>query len=217
MSKSVASVAAEALCQTGLAVTGKRVALTTALFRPSPPGRTRTSTSPRLRFDRTALTVVARVQKSLEEAVPRGRTVIFTLTAPIRLPARTAAAIEERIRSVLARHRVQWRGTLHGNGVRVSILRGGGRDTSKLIGFVHNPAPDAAILIDMARVLLARAGTDQRRSSAASRERWLIVLDPRGIAPLGAFRAVCAALRLRRVFARVLLVLPGGRVATVTD
>ena len=59
-------------------------------------------TTPRLRFDRVALGLVRRLQARLCESVPDGKTVILTITAPIRVPAKTAAALENKIRTSLA-------------------------------------------------------------------------------------------------------------------
>ncbi len=59
-------------------------------------------TTPRLRFDRVALGLVRRLQARLCELVPDGKTVILTITAPIRVPAKTAAALENKIRTSLA-------------------------------------------------------------------------------------------------------------------
>ena len=52
-------------------------------------------TKPRLRFDRVALGLVGGLQAALSEFVPDGQTVILTITAPIRLPSKTAAALED--------------------------------------------------------------------------------------------------------------------------
>jgi hypothetical protein len=50
-------------------------------------------TKPRLRFDRVALGLVRRLHDALHEAVPDGKTVILTITAPIRMPSKTAALL----------------------------------------------------------------------------------------------------------------------------
>lgn len=60
-------------------------------------------TEPRLRFDRVALRFVRRLQGVLSGSVPDGEAVILTVTAPIRLPAKTAAELESKIGDWLAR------------------------------------------------------------------------------------------------------------------
>ena len=74
-------------------------------------------TKPRLRFDRVALGFVRRLQAALSASVPDGRTLIVTITAPIRVPSKTAAALEDNIRTYLARQSAQGEAkhTIHGN------------------------------------------------------------------------------------------------------
>src|SRR5215813_14559689 len=57
----------------------------------------------RLRFDKVAVRVVEHLRSTLREAVPEGVTVLVTITAPIRLASKTAAALEDKIRALLAR------------------------------------------------------------------------------------------------------------------
>lgn len=49
---------------------------------------------PRLRFDKVATRLIERLQATLGETVPDGMTVLLTITAPIRFPSKTAAALE---------------------------------------------------------------------------------------------------------------------------
>src|SRR5438132_751453 len=89
-------------------------------------GNRRGDAKPRLRFDRVALRLVGGLQAALHGSVPDGKTVLVTITAPIRLAAKTAAALEDQIRSHLA-HRsaqreVKYR--IHGNHVRVRFVEG---------------------------------------------------------------------------------------------
>ena len=56
----------------------------------------------------------------------------------------------------------------------------------------------------------------RRASGSFPGERWLLVVDRRAAAYGGLFRAVCAALRMHSVFARVLLLLPDERIETLT-
>ena len=74
-------------------------------------------TKPRLRFDRVALGFVRRLQAALSASVPDGRTLILTITAPIRVPAKTAAALEDNVRTYLARQSGEGvaKHTIHGN------------------------------------------------------------------------------------------------------
>jgi hypothetical protein len=103
-----------------------------------------------LRFDKVATRVVARLQAAVGEAVPHGMTVLVTITAPIRVPAKTAAALEDRIRALLKRKllRRDVIDTIHGNRVRIRLLKDQSARAPKLIGFVHNADTDARLLLD---------------------------------------------------------------------
>src|ERR1700752_4435115 len=80
---------------------------------------------PRLRFDRTALGLVRRLQENLAATVPAGKTVVVTITAPIRQDAATSAMLEEKIRGLLATRRGRLAVTIHGNRIRARVLKGG--------------------------------------------------------------------------------------------
>jgi hypothetical protein len=172
-----------------------------------------TVTKPRLRFDRVALRLIHDLRVALEGSVPDGRTVLVTITAPIRLPSRTATAMEEKIRKLLTRATPKGlRYTIHGNRIQVHLLRGGAGRTARLIGFVHNPDSDPTLLIDVARSLLARIGT---REAAAGR-RWLVITAKDGPVPIEACRHVCSQLGTASVFERTLVAAPGGQVTALS-
>lgn len=120
----------------------------------------RSPAKPALRFDKVAKGLVERVRAAVEDAVPDDATVVFTVTAPIRQPSKTAAALEERILHALARPgRGKLDETIYGNRVRIAIVtdRTG---TGKTIGLVHNPGPTLEALLDAAlRVSKVRART----------------------------------------------------------
>jgi hypothetical protein len=109
----------------------------------------------RLRFDREALRFVADVQSALSAAVPAGKTLMFSITAPIRLAGKTADALEEKLRSVRARPpaRLALDETINGNRIRVRLAKGGS-NRMKAIGFVHNPDCDPNVLFDAMQSVL---------------------------------------------------------------
>jgi hypothetical protein len=79
--------------------------------------------------------------------------VVVTVTAPIRLPAKTAAALKERIASLVAggaevRNR---KATIHGNRVRMRLLANPSKRWPRLVGFVHNRGVDPGFLLDSIR------------------------------------------------------------------
>ena len=91
-----------------LIVAGKRVAIdiTTLKWRDT---LTINVAKPRLRFDKVATRLIERLQATLGEIVPDGMTVLLTITAPIRLPSKTAAALEGKIHTSGGNHRVEMR------------------------------------------------------------------------------------------------------------
>src|SRR6202046_201156 len=98
------------------------------------------SAKPRLRFDKVATRLIERLQATLGETVPDGVTVLLTITAPIRLPSKTAASLEDKMKTLLGRGSPgrDRKDTIHGNRVRIRLLRGESERAPKMIGFVHN-------------------------------------------------------------------------------
>lgn len=109
----------------------------------------------RLRFDREALRFVSDVQSALSAAVPTGKTLLFAITAPIRLAGKTAATLEAKLRRAFARApaRLELDETINGNRLRVRLAKGGSKGI-KAIGFVHNPDCDPNVLFDAAQAVL---------------------------------------------------------------
>lgn len=115
----------------------------------------------RLRFDKVALRLIGGLRSALAEIVPDDQTVIVTLTAPIRLPSRTAAAIEGLVRDGLPDKDV--RRMIHNNQVRLRRVAGVAPEMPRVIGFVHNPESDAGLILTLAKARLL--GQDQARRS----------------------------------------------------
>lgn len=164
---------------------------------------------PRLRLDRVVLRLLAGLNAALSETIPDGTAAIVTVTAPIRLPAKTEAAIGGRVRARLA-----GRETIHGNAVRIRFVEGVPASMPRMVGFVHTPGSDADVLLDLAESLLRRVGAAEARRLPAdfSGARWLVVADEGGQRLVEAYRDVCAQLSVTTVFERVLIVLAGSRV-----
>jgi len=169
-----------------ITVAGKRIAVEVTAIKPRIVEHGERP-MPRLRFDRVALELVRDLRAALAELVPDGEAVILTVTAPIRLPSKTAAALESRIRDRLARRsaRVEIKDMIHGNETRVRLVKALSGRISKVIGFVHNPDPDPAVilgLIGMTQSLLQHIGAagDRRRPARFSCDRWLVVANQDG-------------------------------------
>jgi hypothetical protein len=182
-----------------LKIAGKRIAICVATIKGAE--------DPRLRFDRVALGFVRSLSAALSESVPDGKVVVVTVTAPIWKDSKTSAVLQDEIRTLLAARRAKFEVTIHKNRVRVRVLKGGASATPKLIGFVHNPDPSPAVLYGLIHSLLACMSS--RRSTT---DRWLVIANRGGPAPLGTVRHVCAALRVRSVFKKVLIADSDGEV-----
>jgi len=164
-------------------------------------------TEPRLRFDRTAVGLVRRLRATLATCVPVGKTLVVTITAPIRQDSKTGLMLADRIRRLLAGGRVQLRTRICGNRIQARVLQGGCSRTSRVIGFVHNPEPNPAALFSVTRCLLTCIGSRKRSLKG---NRWLLVDNLDGLAPVETVRQVLLALGARNVFERMLLVERGS-------
>ena len=112
----------------------------------------------RLRFDKVALRVVGGLKAALASVVPEGQTVVFTISAPIRLPGKTAAALENMLRSDSPD--AGRREIVHDNEVRTRRVRGVPKHMPKVLGFVHNFESDAGAILALAEARLLAANTD---------------------------------------------------------
>jgi hypothetical protein len=106
----------------------------------------------RLRFDKVALRLVEGLKAALASAVPQGQTVIFTITAPIRLPGKTAVALENMVRADAPD--AERREIVHNNEVRTRRLTGVPKHMPKVLGLVHNAESDAGAILALVEARL---------------------------------------------------------------
>ena len=177
-------------------------------------------TIPRPRFDRVALRFVRRLQEALSASVPDGRTLILTITAPIRVPSKTAAALEDNIRDFLARRSAprEAKYMIHGNQIRVRLVKGGSRRTTKVIGFVHNPDSDPDALFDITLSLIERIGAKARPGAptGSAGDQWLVLAGDDRFSHMETYRHVYSQLCIPTDFKTILMVLADGRIETLT-
>jgi hypothetical protein len=168
----------------------------------------------RLRFDKVVVRLMEHLQNHLAESVPDGSMVLLTLTAPIQLPSKTAAALEERIPTVVERRPTK--AIIHGNRVQIRVLRHGLPGMPRVMGFVHNPDSDPGGLLKMTvdLVELLRHAT-AKRATVAAVERALILVDSEGMAEVAAYRYVCSQLHLASVFQKIFVVFEKRRAASL--
>jgi hypothetical protein len=101
----------------------------------------------RLRYDRVALRLITGVRAGMPQDVPPGQSIIFAITAPIRYPAKTIAALTHLLPNVPAGG---LRTTINGNQVNARRVGRASSDMPGVMGFVHNPERDAGLILDLA-------------------------------------------------------------------
>lgn len=106
----------------------------------------------RLRFDKSVQRLLEGVKTDLVAVIPGGQAILFTVTAPIRRRAKTAAAIAALVRGGLAGG--EMRGNIEDNRVQIRRVMRVPPDMPKVVGFVHNPESDADALLALAEAHL---------------------------------------------------------------
>lgn len=199
-------------------IAGKRVAVHIATLKWH--GTLAVSTAkPRLRFDKVATRLMERLQAALDETVPDGMTLLLTITAPIRLASKTAAALEGKIQTVFGRESPSRdeKLAIHGNRVQIRVLRDARERAPKMVGFVHNPDSDPLLLLNMTSELLELISTDVgSRATRLAGDRWLVLIGDEDISFLEVYRYICSQLRRATDFKKILIVFGDGRVEMLT-
>jgi len=193
-------------------VAGKRVTVDITTLKRHGTGQAK----PRLRFDKVATRVIKRLQAALGEIVPDGMTVLLTITAPIRLPSKTAATLEDKIRTLLGRGLAgrEEKDTINGNRVRILFLRNDTVRAPKVIGFVHNAESDPRLLFNMTQELLELiSGEVTRRTTSRAGERWLVAICARDSSYSEVYRYIYSQLTTETVYQKTVMVFGDGRVA----
>lgn len=105
-----------------------------------------------LRFDRVVVRVLGDLKSFAKARVPKGQTVVLTLTAPILTPAKTVAALEIEIDALLqaAARDPDRTAVVCGNGVRLRLVKHAPSRSYEIIGLVHNRDISSKRLADLA-------------------------------------------------------------------
>jgi hypothetical protein len=170
---------------------------------------------PRLRFDKVATGLIERLQAALGETVPDGMTVLLTITAPIRLPSKTAASLEDKIQTLLGRRSPgrDVQDTIHGNSVHIRFLKDVSGRAPKLIGFVHNSDSDSLQFLNMTREMLELINVQAaKQAPRLADDRWLVVINTGRISCLEVYRSIYSQLALATDYEKVLMVFGDGSV-----
>lgn len=200
-------------------VSGKRVAVEIAALklRVTSQGN---AAKPGLRFDKVATRLTERLRAAPGESVPDGTTVLLTVTAPIRLPSKTATSLESKIQALLGRRSPDRdeKDKVYGNRVQIRVLRDGSERAPRLIGFVHNSDSDPLLLLNVTREFLELIGAKiGRRGTKLVSDRWLVVTSAAGISWLEAFRHIYSQLRMATEFKKILMVFGDGSIEMLTE
>jgi hypothetical protein len=105
-----------------------------------------------LRFDRVVVTVLDRLTHFAEVVAPAGLSVLVTISAPIRQPAKTVRALQQEIQALLSAKisGPEQSAVVHGNDVKMRLVQRSDDQAPPLIGFVHNPGTSGKQLLDLA-------------------------------------------------------------------
>jgi len=197
---------------------GKRVAVDVATLKRHGAHKAHAA-KPRLRFDKVVIRLMERLEDSLGKTVPDGTTVLLTVIAPIRLPAKTAEALGGNIQTLLERGstRRDKKDTIHGNRVQIRIVRNEFMRAPKLIGFVHNSDSDPLLLLNLTSEVLDLVSEAATRTTRTAGDRWLVMISDRGTSWLEAYRYIGSHLRTATGFEKIIMVFGDGRVETLTE
>ena len=113
-----------------------------------------------LRFDRVVVRVLDHLQRSIETQAREGVSVALTLTAPLRAPGKTAAALQQEVITLLRTGRPGDGRSLdvHGNYAELRLVRHPPGREARVLGFVHNAGGDAATILALAERWLRSGG-----------------------------------------------------------
>ena len=105
-----------------------------------------------LRFDRVVVRVLNHLRLFVGADAPEGLTVLLTLTAPVRAPKTTAVALEREVAALLQNGcpEAERSVVLYGNRAALRLIEHAPRRGQVLLGFVHNPDVDAAVILHLA-------------------------------------------------------------------
>jgi hypothetical protein len=202
-----------------ITVGGKRVALEIRTLKPGGADRGNAA-KPGLRFDKVVTRVTRHLEAALGKAVPEGMTVLVTITAPIRLPGKTATALQEKIHISLecAAPGRDEKTTIYRNHIRIRLLQHECRQAPKMIGFVHNPGTDPLALFGMTGELLELFGAEaDKKHTRLAGDRWLVAVSPRAVSCVDAYRYICSQLRVVTGFKKILMLFSDGRVEVLEE
>ncbi len=203
-----------------LTVGGRRIALDVAVVAPQPSGRGPV-TRARLREDRVAQRTLREIESALGTHVPDGKTIVFTLGAPIKVPAQLIAALTSKLLIDLASgaEEVDEKETILGNRIRYRVLDDRSTWNQEVIGFVFSGDPEPGFLASAMRALHDEiaAKAKARLPEGFAGERWLVLSSDRWFADVKTYRRAYSLLSPTADFKKIMMVLDGGRVEVLAE
>ena len=106
-----------------------------------------TSAGIQLRFDRVALRLIGDLQAGVDDVLPQDESIVFTVTAPIKHPAKTSAALQRLLRDLPSGNIRQ---TINGNEVSARKVNAVLTGMPRVMGFVHNHERNHDLILDLA-------------------------------------------------------------------
>jgi hypothetical protein len=105
-----------------------------------------------LRFDKVVVRLLGSLKASLEGEIPTGKAVVVRITAPIKLPAKTADTLKGKILDALASGMPfeELNINVFQNTVSLKPLDVPAHQHTKFVGLVHNRDIDPSLLLDLA-------------------------------------------------------------------
>ena len=103
-----------------------------------------------LRFDKVVVRLCSDLRNSVESMIPKEKTVVMTITAPIKVPAKTVHEFELLIKDLLEPEIQRDRKVvIFENEVYLRVMDSSSIQASRFIVLVHNPSNDSQWLIDL--------------------------------------------------------------------
>ena len=103
-----------------------------------------------LRFDKVAVRLLISLKTSVD--IPKGRAVLWTITAPIKLPAKTEIEISQQMNNILESsvRNEDFQSTICQNQIHIRVIDLPANQVDRIVGFVHNPESSSKQLLDLA-------------------------------------------------------------------
>ena len=105
-----------------------------------------------LRFDKVVTRLFDNIRLAIAQKIPNNIAVLITITAPIKLPAKTEYVLIRKINDLLTSE-IQNQDTvvtILQNNLRVRFVKPTSNQTIKFVGLVHNPSIDSKVLLRLA-------------------------------------------------------------------